>query len=94
MTNLKILELDGDPYWQREEDDEEEEDEKEAEEDEDDNITTRPYPLHKIESIKGLEKLRLKHGEDSNCIKACGHMMLDLLPKMPNLKVFETDFHK
>jgi hypothetical protein len=76
MTNLTILELDGDPYCL------------------DDSLTTRPYPLIQIASIKGLEKLRLKHGNESNCIKACGHMMLDLLPKMPSLYIFENQFHE
>ena len=47
---------------------------------ENDNFTSRPYPLYLVPSIKSLEKLRLKHSKGSNCIKACGHMMLDLLP--------------
>ena len=81
MKNLKILELDGDAYWI-------------FENNNDGRLTTRPYPLDQIASIKGLEKLRLKHSQGSNCIKACGHKMLDLLPKMPNIKIFEIQFRK
>jgi hypothetical protein len=61
---------------------------------ENDSFTSRSYPLYQLPSIKSLEKLRLKHSKRSNCIKACGHMMLDLLPKMPYIKNFEIHFDK
>ncbi len=76
MTNLKSLELDGDPYRTYE----------------DDKISTGLYPLHRFEFIKGLKKLKLTHSDVSRSIQACGNMMLDLLPKMPNLTMLEIEF--
>ncbi len=73
MTNLKSLELDGDPYWYEE----------------GGRISTRLYPLHRFEFIKGLKTLILTHSKKSTSIAACGHMMLDLLPKMPNLTMLK-----
>ncbi len=78
MKNLKSLELDGDPYWYEE----------------DHELSTRLYPLHIFDFIKGLKKLKLTHSYDSTSIVACGHMMLGLLPKMPNLTMLEIEFSK
>ena len=78
MTNLKSLELDGDPYWI----------------DGDNRIETRPYPLDKFEALRDLKKLKLKHSNMSTSIQTCGHMMLGLLPHMPKLTRFEIEFTK
>ena len=81
MTNLKSLELDGDPYQL---------DAKDGK----DGILTKPYPLDKMDAIKGLEKLKLKHSNVSKSIEPCGLMMLGLLPLMPKLTTFEIEFMK
>jgi hypothetical protein len=74
MKNLKSLELDSDPNWIHG----------------DYGIELQPYPLHQIEAIKSLEKLKLIHSIQSKSIQAYGHIMLGLLPQMPNLKIFEN----
>ena len=78
MTNLKRLELEGDPDMVDAEDD----------------LQYLPFPLHQFESIKGLEELKLVHSIDSKCVKAYAEMMHDLLPQMPNLTRFENEFAK
>ena len=78
MTNLKSLELDGDPYWIKGEND----------------IETRPYPLEKFEAIRGLENLILIHSINTTSIQTCGQMIFGLLPHMHKLKRFEMKFLK
>ena len=78
MTNLKSLELDGDPYWI----------------DEDGGITTRPYPLDRFKAIRGLEKLKLKFSDVNPSIEACGSMILGLLSRMPKLIKLKIEFFK
>ena len=78
MPNLKVLQLDGDPYW----------------EDADESTITSPYPLALFENLKGLKTLELKHSIQSTSIQDWGHMLLTLIHKMKDLTNCKIDFCK